>query len=76
MSSSNESIEVDVIEKKKYIYSTEKKKEYYLNSKSKHLEPIKCVCGRYYTYFNHYNHRLTKGHLDYLNEKIGNLKDI
>jgi len=76
MSDNNENISVEVVEKKKYSYSPEKRKQYYESSKSKHIEPIKCECGKYYTYFNFYNHRLTNSHLEFLQGKVGKFKNI
>jgi phosphoribosyl-AMP cyclohydrolase len=76
MSDNNESIDVEVVEKKKYYYSPEKRKQYYESSKNKHTEPIKCECGKYYTYFNFYNHSLTNCHLEHLQEKVGKFKNI
>lgn len=60
-------------EKKKYIYTKEKRQEYNKKFYETHQEPIQCdICLQYYKYHNKYNHLKTKIHQMAL--KISNSK--
>jgi len=78
MSDNNTIIDLEHPQKKEYTYSPETLRRYYQKSLEKHRnEYVECkTCGKFYTYFNHYHHKYTQFHLDALEKKLGNVRNI
>ncbi len=78
MSDENTIIDLEHPQKKEYTYSAETLRRYYEKSLEKHRnEYIECkTCGKFYTYFNHYHHKYTQFHIDALEQKLGNVRNI